>query len=463
MDILNTFAELKFRLDSSSLTLSNTACTHAFSGPGEVWQDPKGKIFFKLYLNDNARALSEYCRKTIRIGYIRKQSDYFDLSVHGEDGRTWSATQVWPTSRKELGGDKALISGQLRELKCIHSSPNAAINLVEMHFRGLLNYPSNITHETSVSLDGRLIRRQFDDGAALVKVKDCEIRFFQNKSHTVAQIKSTSELPSNVSSQIKNALQYCLASPIDCIVIKSFLAKNLSIEISLRESLNETSFIAGSYLPIDLEPDPPMDYGSDFWRLFSNYLSNSFTSSAKDDAALSELVYAIISSRRVSLRSETLSLCIGVEGIGRLSMNTLKSFISGYKDVQQHASATNSQIELAMNIIDNDANLDRKIKDRIISALKGWTNESPMEVVDAFIRSQNLPARLMKSWKSLRHPGAHGSTSNSEPIDLRIQRLNDVRFLFHLLVMAMIGYNGPCIDYSNEGWPAYSLETWPAM
>ena len=117
MNILNDFAELQFRLESPSLTLIHSASGSAFSGPGEVWQDLKGKILFKIYLNDKAKDLLEYCRTAFRVGHIRKPDEYFDLNVQGTDRRTWIASQVWPSRRQDLGFDKAIISGQLRELK----------------------------------------------------------------------------------------------------------------------------------------------------------------------------------------------------------------------------------------------------------------------------------------------------------------------------------------------------------
>ena len=183
--------------------------------------------------------------------------------------------------------------------------------------------------------------------------------------------------------------------------------------------------------------------------------------SPKDVATLSELVYATISARRVSYYSETLALCTAVEGAGKLSVDTLKSNSKEYKDKRNDdASKSNSQIEYAISLINNDASLEKKMKERIVGALKGWTKENSMHVVDAFLRSLNQPTRLLMSWKTLRHPGAHGSISNSIPIDQQIQQLNDVRFIFYLIIMTLVGYNGPCVNYSIEGWPTYSLETW---
>lgn len=461
MNILNNFAELQFRLESPSLTLIHSASGSAFSGPGEVWQDLKGKILFKIYLNDKAKDLLEYCRTAFRVGHIRKPDEYFDLNVQGTDRRTWIASQVWPSRRQDLGFDKAIISGQLRELKCTEQYPKTNMNWVEMHFRGLLDYPTNITHEFTESLDGRLVRREFKDGAALVTVKEYEIQFFHSKSHTVARIKSTSEIPSGVSTKIKDAMQFCLASLVDCIALQSVSANECSTDITLRASFNENSFLPGSYLPIDPDPSPPMDHVADFWRLFSNYLAYSFKASPKDVATLSELVYATISARRVSYYSETLALCTAVEGAGKLSVDTLKSNSKEYKDKRNDdASKSNSQIEYAISLINNDASLEKKMKERIVGVLKGWTKENSMHVVDAFLRSLNQPTRLLMSWKTLRHPGAHGSISNSIPIDQQIQQLNDVRFIFYLIIMTLVGYNGPCVNYSIEGWPTYSLETW---
>jgi hypothetical protein len=332
-----------------------------------------------------------------------------------------------------------------------------------MHFRGLLDYPPNITHESTEALNGRLIRREFKGGAALVKVMEYEILFFHSRTHTVAQIKSTSGVPDGISSKVRDALQFCLASLVDCIALQSVVAGECSTIVSLRESFNDKGFLPGSYLPIDPDPSPPLDHVKDFWRLFSNYLIYSFKASPVDVATLSELVYAIISARRVSHYAETLALCTGVEGVARLSMDTLKTFIPGYAAMKQKSMNDNLQFDNAISLISDDPILDIKIKGRIVGALKGWKRENAMNVLDAFIRSQGLPARLLKSWKTLRHPGAHGSTSNSEPIELQIQRLHEVRFLFHLVILAMVGYNGPCVDYSNEGWPTYSLETWPLM
>jgi hypothetical protein len=326
------------------------------------------------------------------------KAEYFDLTAQGADGRIWTASQVWPSSRKGLGGDKSLISGQLREVICIESYPQTDVNWVEMRFRGLLDYPSNITHETTESLGGQLIRKQFDDGAAIVKTKEYEIRFFHQKRHTVAQIKSKSEIPVSIARNITNSLQFCLMSLVDCIALQSVVAGQCKTAITLSESDNEKGFMAGSFLPIDLDPSPPMDYVSDFWRLFSNYLTYSSKGSAKDVAMLSELVYAVISSRRVSLFSEALALGTGVEGVGRLSTNKLKTIIKKDKLMQPNASRDYSQFEHIIGLINSDLSLDGAMKKRIVGAIKGWMNETPMQVVDAFLRSQNLPARLFESW-----------------------------------------------------------------
>lgn len=463
MDILSTFAELEFRVESASLTLNNSASGSVFSGPGEIWQDLRGKIFFKVYLNDKARELSEYCRKTFKVGHIRKKAEYFDLIAQAADGRIWTASQVWPSSRKELGVNKGLISGQLREVKCIESYPEVDVNWVEMRFRGLLDYPSNITHETTESLDGRLLRRQFDDGAAIVKTKEYEIRFFHHKSHTVAQVKSKSEIPASIARNIMRTLQFCLMSLVECIALQSVIAGQCKAEITLTESDNEKAFVAGSFLPIDLDPPPPVDYVSDFWRLFSNYFTYSSNGSAKDVATLSELVYSVISSRRVSLFSEALALGTGVEGVGKLAMNKLKTFIKRDNLMHEKASREHAQFEYIIGMINSDLVLECAMKKRITSGINGWMSENPMQVVDAFLKSQKLPERLLVSWKKIRHPGAHGSVSSTESIDTRIQRVNDVRFLFYLIIMVMIGYDGACVNYSVEGWPPYVLEMWPNM
>ena len=463
MDILSTFAELEFRVESSSLTLKNSASGSSFSGPGEIWQDLKGRIFFKAYLNDKAGELSEYCSKTFKVGHIRKKAEYFDLTAQGADGRIWSASQVWPSSRKGLGDDKGLVSGQLREIKCIESYPQTDANWVEMRFRGLLNYPSNITHETTESLDGRLVRRRFEDGAAIVKAKEYEIRFFHHKSHTVVQVKSKSEIPVSMARNITNSLRFCLMSLVECIALKSVAAGQSEATIMLRESAGEKGFLAGSFLPIDLDPSPPADYVSDFWRLFSNYLMHSFNESEKGVATLSELVYAVISSRRVSLFSEALALGTGVEGVGKLSMSKLKTVIKRDEITRPNAIKEYSQFEHAISLINSDLSLDSAMKQRITGGIKGWMSETPIQVVDAFLKSLNLPARLLMSWKKVRHPSAHGSVSNTDSIDTRIQYVNDVRFLFYLIIMAMIEYNGPCVNYSIEGWPVYMLEVWPNL
>jgi hypothetical protein len=449
------FANLKFHLECAQVSLQRLQGSRlSVCGPGEIWQDEQGVLNFKLFISEGFSRFQHTCYQETKIGTLRKREDYFVLSASDCGGQGWYSPQVWPSSWQELGRDAGLVKGSFGQLLRTTSYPRISSYWVEMRFRGNLNYPPTVNHVRTETLGDKQISLHSLDGAARVVGEGYVMTFFHQESHTVVQYEGSMTPPQALALRIQEALQFCLASLVECVAESTVSAGIESEDIKLTSSRLPGGFVKGQHPPLRFHGH---GNSKDFWSMFSRYFEYVSTNGCEGWHPISVRTREIIASRGVSLPSETLALAIGVEGVAKESEERLKALLAnGDCSVQNQDDENNANLEEAIQIIQDELRMDSHAKNRILNQARSWLRQAPMKMVDRFLAAQQLPVELLKSWKTLRHRGAHGSGTGNLSAEDSIQLRNEVLYLFYSLVLAIIGYEGAFTDYSQPGWPATS-------
>jgi hypothetical protein len=449
------FANLKFHLECAQVSLQRLQGYRlSVCGPGEIWQDEQGVLSFKLFISESFSRFQHTCYQEAKIGTLRKREDYFVLSASDCGGEGWYSPQVWPSLWQELGRDAGLVKGSFGQLLRTTSYPRISTYWVEMRFRGNLNYPPTVNHVRTETLGDKQISLHSLDSAARVVGEGYVMTFFHQESHTVVQYEGTKTPPQALALRIQEALQFCLASLVECVAESTVSAGIESEEIKLTSSRLPGGFVNGQHPPLRFQGHGD---SKDFWSMFSRYFDYVSTSGCEGWHPISIRTREIIASRGVSLPSETLALAVGVEGVAKESKERLNTLLAnGHCFVQNQDDEKHAKLEEAIQIIQAESRIDSHTKDRILKAARSWLGQAPMDLVVLFIDAQRLPSDLFKSWKTLRHRGAHGSGTSNLSTEDSIKLRYEVLCLFNCLVLAIIGYEGVFTDYSQPGWPATS-------
>lgn len=449
------FANLKFHLECAQVSLQRLQGSRlSVCGPGEIWQDEQGVLNFKLFISENFSRFQHTCYQETKIGTLRNSEDYFVLSASDFGGQGWQSPQVWPSSWQELGRDAGLVKGSFEQLLRTTTYPQISTYWLEMRFRGNLSYPPTVNHERTETLGGKQISLHSLDGAARVIGEGYVMTFFHQDSHTVVQYEGSQAPPESLALRIQEALQFCLASLVECVAESTVSAGAQSEGIRFTSSHLPGGFVNGHHPPLRLQ-----DHGSskDFWRIFKCYFDYVSQSSRKSWHPLSIRVREIVASRRVSLPAEALALSVGVEGVAKCSMERIRELLAKCDcSLPSKDDDKKSKLIEAIGIIKGNPLIDNHAKERILNVVNSWLGQSPMDLVVLFLRAYKLPMGLFQSWKTLRHPGAHGSGTGTISTGDTIKLRNEVLYLFDRLVLAIIGYEGAFTDYSQSGWPASS-------
>ena len=101
---------------------------------------------------------------------------------------------------------------------------------------------------------------------------------------------------------------------------------------------------------------------------------------------------------------------------------------------------------------------------KIPNAIKYAGGYSARELVKKAARKLGAPvtSQEIDAWVSLRNPLAHGDYGSDRPPFVEIQatshQLDCTVNLFYKLVYGQIGYKGPFVDFSRNGWPVCGEE-----
>jgi hypothetical protein len=455
MNAARDFANQQFFLECANLTLEKSGKSELTAhGPGELWQDDQGVLHFKLFLLEGFSRFMHTCGQATRIGVPRNAEEYFALRASNSACSVWESDHVFPTSFKEIGRDAGLVMGRIAKLSQTSPYPAISCHWVELRCRGNINYPPTINHERIEMLGGKKIGLQSLDGAAQVNGPGYVLTFFHQGSHTVIRYEGSQAPPDLLSLRIRESLQFCLASLVDCLT-ETYVAQGAESEtVTLLSSMLSGDFNPGGYPPLRFHDDCR---SRDFWKIFKCYFDYVCGCEEQTWHPVSIRVGEIIASRRVSLPSEALALCVGVEGVANASRSRLKQFLA--QSVDKRISDLDNEaraLHEAIKIVQNESSIEQKIKHRILQAMNLWLGEKPMDLVVRFLDATGMPSALLDSWKTLRNRGAHGGGLGTLAVEDTIKLRNEVLHLFYSLVLAIIDYEGDYTDYSRRDWPITS-------
>ena len=455
MNSARNFANKQFFLECVNISLERSGETALTAhGPGELWQDDQGILNYKLFLLEGFSSFMHNCSQPTKIGRTRSVEQYFTLRASDSVYSIWESDHVFPAAMKEIGRDAGLVSGRIARLSRSSPYPVTTWHRVEMRFHGNLNYPPTINHERIDFFDGKKIGLQSLDGAAQVNGHGYVLTFFHQGSHTVVSYEGTQAPPDLLPVRIKESLQFCLASLVDCLTESRVSPGAESETVTLLSPMLPASFIPGGYPPLRFQDHCR---SRDFWKMFKCYFDYVCNPEGQTWYPISIRVGEIIASRGVSLPSETLALCVGVEGVANTSKSRLKQLLaqSAVERISDSGNRDNA-LHDAIKIIQNESSIEQQVKERILKAMNLWLGEQPMDLVVRFLEASGMPSTFFDSWKQLRHRGAHGGGLGTLAVEDTIKLRNEVLYLFYSLILAVISYEGDCTDYSQPDWPIIS-------
>lgn len=438
------FANLDFNADCPEMILSYQAeQSKEIKGSGEIWQDEKGTIRFKIYLTgESLDLLVIHLDKTKVAGKLLNHNDYFNLTAYDYTGPIWSANSIYPDTRKGPNGGMAV--GKIYQLKKHYVlSSELQKSCVTVRFLGKTNFPANLATQTETRVGERLVSSSGSMNAAEATIDDSIFKIGIEGKHTVASLCLTGPIdPTFIASNIEAALQFATGRELT----------RLTVESSEKNIINSTLCSAKTTGPKGYIQSPlnvnTFDTNGHFWQLFSDYYRHVSSNESLKNNPLSNHISMAIESSVATMEAAVLALAVGVEGIAK---HTLKA------EAKTQNNELLEEIELVSKAISN-LTISETTKKRIQGSINALKNVRTTDLLKNFIENSSLSKGTYEAWNTLRNKVAHGSGLQYEDIELNLQFRDKVIALMYALVFDAIGYKGTFVNYGLVGWPE---STWP--
>ncbi len=433
------FADRNFKVECSQITLRQGGKgTLAVGGPGELWQDDDGQIQFKIFVSEeHYEALNTHRNTTKRVlGQLVQEEDCFTLVAETFSGPVWTAESVFPNRRGGLASGVAY--GYIHELlyECQVPMQSKAVSAT-IRLPGKVSFPCNQGTETVTKIGDKEAGNSWNLNSAEHTHERFKFRIHPEGKNTVAQI-SMQEGPDPLilAWRLHESLQFVLGQELSLLVIET--AGDGKMTTRLRSASNSKT---KGFIPPPLRFQQ-IDPRSQFWMMFANYFCAVIALANAEPHPISQHIGSVIESTAASLGAEVLALTVAVEGLAGL---TTSAQVSDTSALSEELNAVKSALV--------GVSLSESTRARVIGALEAMTNIRNSDLLRSFLKAQQLPPALYKSWSRLRNAAAHGGGLGGREIEDVIRLRDEVRMLLYSLALHLIGYRGLRTDYSQQGWP----------
>jgi hypothetical protein len=432
------FREGKVKQNCSTIELSKNGSNEvAYQGPGELWQDRDGALFFKCYCSEHASSsiATMLCElAALQPGKLIPTSNYYFVRIVTSDGQEWTADNISPSRDHSLITGQVVVTGRLGSLRHVKSleSPSA-------HHRIRLLFIGQSPDDWS-GLNGSEIA--CDEIGCLIRV------FPERGSDVVVEIKSEHKLATNFEVRAIEALRYVLAKVIHVSVIEvsadRFVETTLISPCRAFESRLLPPLIARS-----------LDNRISVRRLFERYLTfvHSQISTEFVHPCSAHLRNACEASSN-AIETEVIGLCVAVEGIANL--------------VPYERSDRDDEAIVTIRRTIAKWLEKRKFNDRLRARVTGLLSQlkdvNINHRLESLTQTGQLDVNCLNVWKTLRNQVVHPKTSKLEEFDERwfqelLDDLHQVYVCMYQITFALIGYEGAFSNYASKGFPvdAYPL------
>lgn len=435
------FADGKFKIECSELVLTQVGSNGTvIRGPGEIWQDEKGVLQYKMFLaHDDYVSLQRHMGRPRVVGQIIPDEDYFTLAARQYTQRQWSSERVLPGCRGGLR--EGLACGPLCELvRSEDRFANGTSDFVSVRFREKFDFPCNQGTETVIRVGGRDHRATSTLNAAFVEDRELKFEVFYESEHTSVTLHLPSgQLTASMSNRIQEALQFILGRQLAMMVIETRCGDEHVTRLA-------SPFGGRGKMSPPLQWQA-VDEGGHVWRLFINYFRHVHANTGPGWHPISRHIGSALESAGASLSAHVLDLAIAVEGVAGECFAHLAPVSADFSRELDAIAAEIQQIEIS----------DRTRR-RVVGSIDAMRRPRNSDIVRAFIDEYNLSPGLYDSWSRLRNPAAHGRGTGGLEIETVLQLKSEGLSLLYSLVFAAVNYSGRRTDYSLAGWP---LRPWP--
>lgn len=431
------FADREFRIECNDMVLFREGDDPlVLRGPGEIWQDDDGQIQFKIFLPQvDYEALSAHLGRKRVAGKLLGDDDYFEFQAEELSGTIWFSDSVFPSTRGGLSG--GLAKGTLQKLVSERELPSSTSKgSVRMRFDGKLRFPANQGSAVVKTVGEREVSRNMATDSARAESGDFSFNVRIEGKHTVVSASIPAAMnPELAEFRIRESLQFVLGREIDPLAVETYFG-----------AINATKLLSAKFSKTKGRIQPPVrfqmvDWDDHFWNLFLSYFNYVSVDEREGWHPVSEHIGSTIQSSAASLGSEILALSVAVEGISGIVCAAGLPEKTLLEDLANVAEAL------------KDVKINETTRNRISGALSGMKKPRNSDMLRAFVEESKIPFARFESWKRLRHAAAHGASLHGRAIEDVLVLRSEVTMLLYSLVFHAIGYSGPRIDYSVEGWP----------
>ena len=418
----------KLELDCPSMTWSQGA--ESLSGAGYIRQATGGGFEFALFSatrGDHASWFEqEVAAARVPAGTLLPRDSGGELRAIDVTGQEWTAEGLRP--QRTVSQHQSL-RGTARELRTSETAPEGAGCVVEVRIAGRVRFPGNVPSHVETSVGGQVVGWSIGPAVADVQLEGAKLQARELSGGTSFMLLSDRPLRMDAELRLLDAVTFLENS----VVPWSSLSRWQDGRAQFR--VRGERYVPSPRFALPPLPERDRDSGA-FWRLVASLVGRS----ADTESQLRVWIVVAATAATWPLESRGLVTAVAVEAVAKLLLPGYVPDLAGYSTADE---------EQARKLIAS-ADLPERLASRLLGVLKRQ-GASASDRLFELARLGVVDPQEVDAWKALRNSIAHGALPpmGQELVD----KVHRVRTLFSRLVLSVVGYEGPYVDYGCTGWP----------
>lgn len=420
--IIEAFQGGTLQIDFIELVLVQDTDTDpiAYRGTGYIRQTETDSLTLRLYAveTQNTDFMKDFnSLGTAKPGKLYRDTDYFNLKGRSIDGSVWTAKRLLPQSSWFAGHPNPIVDAAIGH--CERGQRSATPTGMRLHYFDKADIPALIDK---------------------VKLVACGFNFNVEKAENsfTVEVTSKAQLPDYLEVKIEESLRFLLAQTVRVRAIES---SNQYLQLYSRYGSSHLTRLS-----------PPISRGGaafhdHSWRLFETYLAFVLRDAGAYWHVCSNHLHNACEASANALDAWAIGLGVAVEGLASLLPIELDPTLKTKLEALQQF--VNAQV--------SDSPDHTKFAKRIAGMMNGLTTIRAVDRMNALAENGGTLPKLVKDWTALRNRGVHPTKSGVDPSQVDHQKLIDqvhhVTTLMYHIVFTLIGYEGPCTNYAEHGFP----------
>lgn len=424
------------------LNVAGQVCKIA--GPGSIYIE-EGRFKFKFFSKNRMPVVAS---DTV-AGQIVPAEQLWIFSAIDMQDRSWSSSHVSPYEDVSYGSDHTgiIIRGELWQLEARSCNGISCSMGIRMDIPGEFNIPlfdstNTVTHNPSLGQQTESSKRD----TASLEIDGCRITIVKHSSFVRFHIDGKN-LQSEIATRVCEAFQFVTARSTWWESLYSSDEEGNYIRLRLRNPLDSNRRM-----------QPPLNtfFDLDYWKLFECYFRYvSQNTLGKNLHAISAFLSDVSEASATSFELYCLILSVAVEGVVK--------FLPSHEDDNTNVFAVVGRlVEYVMKWPEFDVpdvmreeqpTTTQKLKMRISGLLNTLNQPRAVDRLQAIQIHGALQDDLIRNWKKLRHPAAHGNSFVENITQVEFDKCDKALTLLYQIIFLIIGYTGKFSNYSKHSWP----------